>query len=235
MSNDKEKYYARVSQKKGSIQIREGKKPFFKGSFIRFVEVYLPPSYSSNIKVTTTDGNIDMSGVELKTETIRVDTTSGTLKMDKAAAEELFLSSTSGTLALGEISGGQIRIETTQGNVICEKIDGRVDYTSTSGDAEFRSASGSGTYTASNSGTLSVVYAGVTGDLTFYNKNDDVDLCLPEDLDFEFEAVTKNGRIETSFQEALLINGSAACGTVGSNPSVRIKAETKNGDIRVSR
>lgn len=235
MSKDRDSYHARVSRKKNSIQISEGGKPFFKGDFIRYVEVYLPSSYSANIKVTTTDGNIDMSDVELNMKSVRADTTCGILKLNKAAAEEIYLSSTSGALELGELTADQIRIETTQGNVSCKRIDGEVTYTSTSGNAEFLSASGSGAYKANNSGTLSVVYDEVTGDLSFFNKNDSVQVKLPENLAFTFEAVTKNGRIDTDFQGDISVSGDSVKGTVGSNPAVNIKVETKNGNIEVGR
>lgn len=235
MSKDKDSYYAQISQKKDSIQISEGGKPFFKSGFIRYVEVYFPVSCSSNIKVTTTDGNIDMSDVELNVESIRVDTTSGTLKIDRAVAEEIYLSSTSGNLELGEIIGDQIRIETTKGKVICKKIDGKVTYTSTSGDAEFLSANGSGIYKANNSGKLSVTYDEVTDDLSFFNKNDDVQIKLPKDLEFEWKATTKNGQIDTNFQDDISVKDDLAFGTVGSNPTVTIKVETKNGNIKVKR
>lgn len=235
MNKDSKGYYARIDRKSGSIHISEGKKPVFKGGFIRYVEVYLPSSYSSNIKVTTTDGDIDMSELVLNLESVRVDTTSGTLTLDKAAAGEIYLSSTSGKLMLGELAADQIRIETTQGAVVCEKIEGEVAYTSTSGNAEFLSASGSGTFRANNSGALSVNYDEVTGDLAFFNKNDDVQVSLPEDLEFEFEAITKNGRIDTDFQGNISVNGDLTSGTVGSSPTVTVKVETKNGNIEVGR
>lgn len=235
MNQNKERYHAKVRQGKHSIQISEGGKPFFKGSFMRYVEVYLPASYCSNIKVTTTDGNIDMSDIELNMKSIRVDTTCGMLKINKAMAEDIYLSSTSGNFNLGEIIGEQIRIETTQGNVTCKKINGKVTYVSTSGNAEFLSASGSGTYKANNSGTLSVIYDKVIGDLTFYNKNDNVQISIPKDLEFEFEAITKNGKIETNFQGNISVNGDSTSGTVGSDPTVTIKVETKNGNIEVNR
>ena len=155
--------------------------------------------------------------------------------MNKSAAEEIYISSTSGTLELGEIIGDQIKIETTQGNVTCKKIDGKVTYTSTSGNAEFLSASGSGTYKANNSGTLSVIYDEVRGDLTFFNKNDNVQIRIPQDLEFEFEAITKNGKIDTDFGGNISVNGDLTSGTIGSSPTVTIKVETKNGNIEVSR
>lgn len=235
MSKDKKSYHAKVSQSKGSIQISEGGKPFFKDGFTRYIEVYLPNSYSENLKVTTTNGTIDMSEMELDMNTIRVDTTSGVFKLKKAAAEEIHFSSTSGELELGSIAANQIKIETTRGKVSCETADGNVTYTSTSGDAEFKSARGSGTYKANNSGKLSVTYEEVTGDLSFYNKNDNVELKLPAALSFEFEAITKNGSIHTNFQGDISVKDDMTSGTVGSNPTAAIKVETKNGNIEVSR
>lgn len=216
MSKDKERYHARVNQKNGSIRISEGGKPFFHRNFVRYVEVYLPVSYCENIEVTTTDGSIDMSGMELSMKTICIETTSGALN-------------------LGTLIGDRINIETTRGNVTCEKIDGEVTYTSTSGNAKFLSAKGSGSYKADNSGILSVIYDDVTGDLNFFNKNGSIQIWLPKDLAFEFEAITKNGSIDTNFQGDISVNGDSARGTVGIEPLVTVSLETKNGDIEVNR
>lgn len=234
MSKDKKRYHAKIRADKKSIQIHEGKKPFSKGGFTRYVEIYLPESYSENLMVTTTDGNINMRNMDLNLNLLRIDCTSGLLELKKAAAKEVYLSSTSGTLELGSLSGNQIKIETTHGQVICKKIDGNVTYMSTSGNAEFLSASGNGTYRADNSGKLSVAYDEVTGDLFFFNKNDDVEVRLPPALSFEFEAVTKNGSIHTNFQSDISIKGDLTSGTVGSNPDVTVKVETKNGNIEVN-
>lgn len=235
MSKNKKNYHAKVSETRNSIQISEGGKPFFKDGFIRYVEVYLPKSYSKNLKVTTTDGNIDMSDMELDMDSLRVDCTSGVFQLKSAAAENIYFSSTSGEMQLGNISGNRIRIDTTQGNVSCERAEGNITYTSTSGNAEFRSVSGSGTYKANNSGKLSVTYEEVTGDLSFFNKNDDLEIELPAELSFEFEATTKNGSINTNFQGNISVNGDSTSGTVGSNPTVTVKVETKNGNIEVKR
>lgn len=235
MSKDKKSYHAKVSENEKSIQISEGGKPFLKGGFTRYIEVYLPDSYSESLKVTTTEGNIDMSDLALELNSIRVDCTSGIFKIKEASAEDIYFSSTRGTMELGSLAGEQIKIETTQGGVSCEKTDGNVTYTSTSGNAEFMSANGSGTYKAENSGKLSVTYDEVNGDLYFFNKNDDVEVCLPEGLSFEFEAVTKNGSVNTDFQGDISADGDSVSGTVGNNPAVKIKAETKNGNIEVNR
>lgn len=235
MSEDKKAYYAKVSENKDHIQISEGGKPSVKSRFTRYVEVYLPMSYSENLEITTTDGDIDLTGMEIDLKLIRVDCTSGNFRLKKAEAENIYFSTTSGKLELGSIAGDQIKIESTSGEVSCERAEGNVVYTSTSGNAEFKSVSGLGIYETANSGKMSVVYDEVSGDLFFFNKNDDIEVVLPAALSFEFEALTKNGSVRTDFQEALSVDGDLTSGSVGSDPTVNIKLETKNGNIEVNR
>lgn len=108
-------------------------------------------------------------------------------------------------------------------------------YSTTSGDLEVRPAAGAGTYRANNSGTLDVVYYAVDGGLYLFNKNGDIALTLPEDLEFRFEAIMKNGYVSTSFQELLYIDKNTVSGTVGSGAAEEIRVETRNGDIEVRR
>lgn len=234
MTENKSRYYADVKQDNGNIHVSEGGKPFFNSSFTRYAEVYLPQEYQANLTVTTTDGNIDMSNIALTLNSLRIDSTSGTVQLDNANATVLHLSSTSGKLDLGNITGEQIKLDTTSGKMICEKLNGAVTYTSTSGDIDVKSAIGSGSYRANNSGKLNVSYTDVTGDLSFFNKNDNIELTLPQDLEFEFEATTKNGSVSTSFQDSIRIDGRTARGTVGSSPTVTVKTETNNGNIVVT-
>ncbi len=216
MTENKSGYYAKVDTRAGSIQISEGGKPLLNNDFSRYVEVYLPSSYHNNLTVTTTDGDIDFSGSNLSLNEFRVN-------------------STAGTVNIGSLDADTIKIETTSGNVFCEKLAGSVRYTSTSGNANIKSAIGFGSYEVSNSGDLNVIYTEVTGDLFFYNKNTDIFITLPSDLEFEFTAAAKNGSISTSFQEWLSVDGGESKGIVGEHPVVNVKAETKNGNIEVKR
>lgn len=233
MTKNKRSYYARVKQNRSYIHISEGDKPFFKDGFSRRIEVYLPAGYQESLTVTTTDGNIDFSDVSLQLSLLRIDSTSGTIEIKDASAFDIHLSSTSGTLKLDSISADTIRLETTSGSVFCNELTGYVTYTSTSGNADIKSAAGSGSYRANNSGNLKVVYTEVTDDLYFYNKNDSIQLTLPEKLSFEFAATTKNGSVSTTFQECIAIDGRTMSGIVGTDPSVTVKTETNNGDIEV--
>ena len=234
MTENKNRYYADVKQNNNSIHISEGGKPFFKGDFSRYIEVYLPEEYQGNFTVTTTDGNIDISDVDLNLSSLRIDSTAGTVHLDKADASVIHLSSTRGTLDLGKITGEQIRLEKTSGKISCEELAGAVTYTSTSGDIDVKSAAGSGSYKANNSGKLQITYTDVTGNLSFFNKNDSISLKLPKGLEFEFEATTKNGSVSTSFQKNIRIDGRTTYGTIGSNPTVTVKTETNNGNIEVT-
>lgn len=234
MSKDKDSYYANVSQSSDSIKVSEGGKPFFKGGFSRYIEVYFPKEYRGNLTVTTTDGNIDISKVSLILSSLRIDSTEGTVSISSAEASSIDLSSTRGTFNLGTIVADEIDLETTKGEFNCEKLEGNVSYTSTSGDIEVKSAVGSGSYEASNSGDLTINYTEVTGDLSFYNKNDSVNLTLPKGLEFEFEASTKNGSVSTSFDDYISSDGDTSSGTIGSNPTVSVYLETRNGDINVT-
>ncbi len=234
MTKNKNSYHANVKQSSNSIHISEGGKPFFKDGFLRYVEVYLPTSYMESLTVTTTDGNIDLCNMDLQLSTLRIDSTSGIVKLNNACASNIHLSSTSGTLKLGSIIADIIKLDTTSGNITCDELIGNVTYTSTSGNADIKSAIGSGSYKANNSGNLNVVYTEVTGDLFLFNKNDSIKLTLPADLEFEFEATTKNGSISTTFPECITIDGRTTRGTIGSNPTVTIKIETNNGNIEVT-
>ena len=235
MTENKNSYHAQVKQTDDSIHISEGDKPFFKSRFSRRIEVFLPNSYMEALTVTTTDGNIDLTDVDLRLSKLRIDSTSGRVDLESATASNIHLSTTSGTLNLGSLEAENIRLDTTSGNITCDELTGNVEYTSTSGNADIKSASGSGSYKANNSGKLNVNYVEVNGDLYLFNKNENINLTLPEDLSFEFEATTKNGSVSTTFQECITMDGRTTSGVVGNNPTVSVKVETKNGNIEVSK
>lgn len=235
MTKDRRSYYARVTQSGGALKISEGAKPILKSGFSRYVEVYLPASYHENLTVTTTNGTIDIAGMELSLNALRVDSTSGTVLLDTAEAQTIYLSSTSGNLDVDCLNAETIKLETTSGNLTGNKLTGNVTYTTTSGNADIQSANGSGNYTVNNSGKLNVVYSEVTGNLSFYNKNDDIHVTLPADLEFAFEATTKNGSVSTNFQEYISASGRTTSGTVGEHPTVTVKMETKNGNIEAKK
>lgn len=235
MTESKRGCYARVEQRGGSIHIREGGKPLLHDGFLRYIEVFLPASYQEDLTVTTTDGEIDLTAVRPSLHMLRVDSTSGTVRLGAADARSIRLSTTGGVLDADRLSADTVRIDTTSGSFSCKELAGDVSYTTTGGSADIQSAAGSGSYRVSNAGALHVVYTEVTGDLSFFNKNDDIFVTLPSDLEFTFEAVTKDGSVSTSFPECLSTEDRTTSGTVGAHPSVSVKAETNHGTIEVKR
>lgn len=233
MTENKSRYYAKVDQMNNSIHISEGKKPLFGDGFSRYVEVYLPATYQNFLKVTSTNGELSFSDIALDLSSIRIDCTSGNVVLDKAIATNIHISSTSGTLTLGHIEAGKIKLETTSGNVSCEQLNGNVTYITTSGTIDVKTAIGSGSYRANNSGAINVIYSEVSGNLSLFNKNDTIALTLPETLEFNFEAITKNGSVSTNFQQDVTVNARTTSGIVGNNPTVTVKVETNNGNIEV--
>lgn len=232
MTDADSKYYAKVDMDHGYLHVSEGGKPLF-GSFSRHIEVYLPEIYTGSLKVTSTNGNVDFSEVNLEVTSLCIDCSSGKVRIGNAYADTINLSSTSGTLDIVRLEGKEIDISTTSGEVVCDEISGNVTYVSTSGDIEIKSAVGEGSYKAENSGILDITYTDVEGDLYLYNKNDDVELTLPKDLNFRFEAVTKNGSVSTPFESVLSMKDDTVMGTVGDNPGIIVKTETRNGNIKV--
>lgn len=232
MTEADSKYYAKVDIDQGYIHVSEGGKPLF-GSFSRHIEVYFPKTYTGSLTVTSTNGNVDFSEVDIEVTSLRIDCSSGKVRIRNAYADTINLSSTSGTLDIGHLEGKEVYISTTSGKVVCDEISGNVTYVSTSGDIEIESAVGAGSYKTENSGILDITYTDVAGDLYLYNKNGDVELTLPEDLSFRFEAVTKNGSVSTPFESVLSMKNDTVTGTVGGNPSITVKTETKNGNIKV--
>lgn len=77
-------------------------------------------------------------------------------------------------------------------------------------------------------------YTDVMGNLSLFNKNDNIDLTIPKDLAFEFEATSKNGAISTTFEGDMKVEERTTRGTVGDNPAVTITTKTNNGDIQVT-
>lgn len=216
MSADGRRCRAGVERKDGRIRISGGTRPLLDRDFSRSVEICLPAGYGEGLSITTTDGAIDLTGADLALGALRCESTSGAVRIGRAEAREI-------TLA------------TTRGTVACGALRGRVRYTTTSGDLRIESAAGSGDYRAENSGVLEVAYVQVDGALSLYNKNGDIALTIPADLEFTFEAGSKNGTVTTTFQDCLRARDGVYAGRVGAAPAVSIHVEARNGNIRVTR
>ena len=134
--------------------------------------------------VTLTNGNLDFSDVDIEVASLRIDCSSGKVRIGSAYADTINLSNATGTLDIACLEGKDIDISATSGKLVCDEIPGNVTYSSTS-----------------------------------------------DNIEIQFEAATKNGSVSIPFGSVLSINNDTVMGTVGDNPSITVKTETRNGDI----
>jgi DUF4097 and DUF4098 domain-containing protein YvlB len=149
----------------------------------------------------------------------------------------------------------QLNVETSNGPIVCEGIEGPISAESSNGKLEIVDGHGKIHLDTSNGpieveATDAVVNAETSngriefrgslaeGSSTFETSNSRIELVLPDDSEFKFQADTSNGRITSDFN--LDIDGGRqrrthVKGTVGDNPKCSIVAETSNGSIALRR
>lgn len=216
MTKKNKAYFANVKSSINSIYISEGNKPFNKKNFLRCVEIYLPITYSNELTISTTAGEIDMEKSSLNISTLNVNTTSG-------------------TISINEVNALKIYLTTTRGTISCNKLIGYIDYRTTHGNLIVKIAEGNGSYITENSGVLNVTYKKVNDNLYFFNKNGDTHLNLPNELEFTLDVTSKNGSIITDFKEDIKTERNSVYKTNGKKNSVKVKLESNNGNIIVNR
>ncbi|TCS76705.1 putative adhesin [Muricomes intestini] len=109
MTENKSSYYANVTERNESIHISEGGKPFFKGGFSRYIEVYLPKSYHENLTVTSTNGDIDFSDMSIDSSMLRIDNSSGNVTLDNAVGSDSGVVGNNPTVT--------VKVETNNGDI----------------------------------------------------------------------------------------------------------------------
>jgi DUF4097 and DUF4098 domain-containing protein YvlB len=234
MNEDKKRYYARTSIKKGELLITEGERPR-RSSFQSYIELYIPQDYTGSIALHTTSGTIHSDIALNLSGSFSVDTTSGIVEVSNAKALKLKASSTNGSLHLENIDADVISIKTTNATASMNQINGAIHYQSKGGKLTGSDLSGSGTFHASGDGSIDISFGDVISDISAYSKNGTLTVTLPSGLAFNFSATTKEGSIDASFADQLAVTDNTAAGALGVSPDVTVKLETRNGDIKVSR
>lgn len=100
---------------------------------------------------------------------------------------------------------------------------------------DIKSAVDSGNYKSNNSGNLNIEYTKVINNLSFFNKNDKINIILPKDLELEFIAKTKNSLIPINFQKYIIIEKKTARWRIRSHPNIEINVESNIGNIKVTK
>ncbi len=234
MNEDKKSYYARTSKQNGELLITEGDRPR-RSSFESNIEIYIPQDYTDSLSLHSTSGTINSEIALNLSGDFSVDTTSGVVEVSNTKASNVKATSTNGSLSFDNITADEINIQTTNATTSMNQAIGAINYQSKGGKLTAYDLSGSGSFSASEEGSIDISFADVTSNISAYSKNGTLTVMLPSGLDFKFSATTKEGSIDTSFAEQLAITDNIAAGTVGASPEITVELETRNGDIKVSR
>ncbi|MDF2510296.1 MAG: hypothetical protein K0S04_162 [Herbinix sp.] len=207
---------------------------------------------AEDINVSTSSGSITFK----KAEGARsISSSSGDIEI-QAGAGDTQVSSTSGSIIIENVVG-QLKAEASSGDIVIKASSGKKDirtssgeiiitdsegYTrayASSGDLRITELAGAGDFTTT-SGVVTVIFA---KDASFINDNikiesssGDVDLTIPSELRFSFNANTSSGDIRTYFDDLIDFSKDErdASGTVGSSPLINLDISTTSGDIQVN-
>jgi DUF4097 and DUF4098 domain-containing protein YvlB len=256
MSDDNNRYFARISTSGNSITIGNGRRPFrsIVNAFNRRLEVYLPISYMNNINIRTRSGRIE--GANLFCVNITLESSSGNISLNSIAADNVNINTSSGRININHInsnisiksSSGRIHLEKIQGNISLQSSSGAISIDSIIGDILTQTSSGkidinsnTGAINASTrSGNISCTVSETIDNITFNTSSGRVELNLPQDQNFNFSSRTSSGRITTPFSDKLsipvtdrkLVEGVIGEILYGNIPLINIR--TNSGSIRVN-
>lgn len=142
MKTDRPRYYANISQSRGTLTIESGRRPWFNWSWKARIEIYLPRSFRENLRISTASGMLQAETDLLDYKTIDVSVSSGSVFYKRLSAETAsvrvssgalevagiggnsFISISSGKLQIGDLSGGEHRIKASSGRMRIGAIRG---------------------------------------------------------------------------------------------------------------
>lgn len=177
------------------IKTKYAKKTFGKSTNVSVnFNLWIPDQASVNIK--SVSGGVSLEEIG---GTLKVDLVSGDIEVRKAA-KGMDCKTVSGTLEVEDIAG-DADLNTVSGKIFASRVRGSIDAETVSGGIELREISEAKVVKAKVlSG--SIVYQGNINPDGRYNLNSfsgTVEMIVPSDSSFEFEAKTFSGKIKTDF------------------------------------
>jgi RNA polymerase sigma factor (sigma-70 family) len=129
-------------------------------------------------------------------------------------------------------SKGSQHLDTANGPIIVVGGTGRLELKTTNGAIDIRAEKAVITAKTSNG---SIRFQGTLADgaQAFHTSNGSIEISLPADARFRFDAETSHGRITNEFGKNQAVRGQRLRmdGTVGANPATSLKLHTSNGSI----
>ena len=192
-----------------------------------------------NIKEITGETKVESSSgyqvIETLTGNAQFNTTSGDVSIQRMNGGTR-IETTSGIVRILEGSGDR-SLATSSGDIIVKGTEGNFQISTQSGNAQINMQKGAGSIDTS-SGDIQLGLEELVGTLDIDSSSGYVDIKLSTENEFEFEADTSSGDIETFFDRDLNFSsrGHHAQGIYGANTQGnRIEIRTTSGDVRISK
>lgn len=207
-------------------------------------------SITGNTQLKTSSGDISIK--EITGET-KAESSSG-YQVIETLTGDAQLSTTSGDVSVQSMNGG-IRITTTSGivrilegsgdrslatssgDIIVKGTEGNFQISTQSGETQINMQKGAGSI-ETTSGDIQLGLEELAGTLDINSSSGYVNVKLSAENEFEFEADTSSGDIETFFDSSLSFSSRDhhAQGSYGANTQKnRIEIRTASGDVRISK
>ena len=257
MSDNNNKFYARITRSGNMLNIENGQRPFrlFFNVFHRRLEVYLPLSYRNTINIKTSSGKIE-SSVELFCSNIIIENSSGGITINAITANTIGINTSSGSIDIGTINGeasvnsssgsirsqiinGNVNINSSSGSIILNKINGNISAEASSGRIELNLVTGF-VNVKTTSGGISCTVAENARDILLSSSSGSVTLNIPRNSLFNFTSRTSSGSLRTPFSDKLFSptnDKNTAQGVIGNNNDSEnistINIRTGSGSIKI--
>jgi DUF4097 and DUF4098 domain-containing protein YvlB len=125
------------------------------------VEVYLPKSYTKNIKIKASSGKIEGGDIDTHSE-ISLETSSGNISVNTITANTVKLRASSGNIIFDEINGN-VSTESSSGNITLGQINGNLTAAASSGSIKGDTVHGNADIRTKSGG---IIFGSVDGDIT---------------------------------------------------------------------
>lgn len=217
MSADNSRYYAKIRKTGNEVIVESGRRPWI-GTFICYIEVYLPASLK-NINIKSSSGKIE-ARESLAASSFKLESTSGSIMVNNISADTLSFESSSGSIRC-ERASGNTNINGNSGSVIFDVIDGDALVKSSSGRIEINQITGSLNARVSSGNIRSGI---VNGNATIHSDSGSI----------IFGAISGNAAVEASSGRVELGPVNGKTDIKSSSGSVHCTAGEKAGDISIT-
>jgi len=178
------------------------------------LDIYVPMDFKDNIKITTSSGDIGISNLKL---------------------HDVDIVASSGNININNLSTESLSVETSSGDQKFKGLESKKSsFLASSGDIEIYGSTGD-TDATTSSGDINLNYDVFNNNITIVASSGDVDIVLPKDAEFNINASTTSGDIESSFP--VTVTGKLKNnlnGKVG-NSNNTININTTSGDISIEK